>query len=139
MQIMGRMTTSVTPIVVWNVLRDVTNWPKWTPTVNKIDALDSKELRIGSRYRVHQPKLAPTVYAVTALKPGEVFTWAAKTLGATLTADHRISFVDGTTTVEFSFAVEGLLARPIGWRYRGLISKYVATEARSLKARCEAD
>jgi hypothetical protein len=52
--------------------------------------------------------------------------------------DDRVSSTPDATTVELSFEISGWLARVLEWRYRSIISQYVATEARSLKARCEA-
>jgi hypothetical protein len=93
---------------------------------------------MGARYRVYQPRLRPTIYMVTTFRVGEAFAWTADMHGATLIADHRISADGATTGVELSFEISGWLAKILEWRYRTLISDYVATEARALKARCEA-
>jgi len=44
---------------VWPVLTDVVQWPQWLPTVERIQALDQKTMRVGSRFVIHQPKLRP--------------------------------------------------------------------------------
>ena len=50
--------------------------------------------------------------------------------------DHRLSFHDGATEVELSFTSKGLFANVVGKMFSKLISDYVATEAKSLKSRC---
>jgi hypothetical protein len=138
MRLVERFSTAAPARIVWSTLQEVGDWPIWTPTVTRIEALDSGGLRMGARYRIYQPKLRPTVYVVSILKPGEAFAWTAQMPGATMIAEHRISPSGDTTQVELSFEISGWLSRLLEWRYRGLIAQYVATEARSLKARCEA-
>jgi hypothetical protein len=50
---------------------------------------------------------------------------------------HRLSSRDGTREVELSFATKGLLAFIVGKLLSKLISDYVATEAESLRRRCD--
>jgi hypothetical protein len=138
MRVVERFTTAAPARVVWSTLQDVADWPTWTSTVNRIEALDFPVLRMGARYRIYQPKLRPTIYVVSTLKQGEAFAWTAHMPGATMIADHRISSSGETTSVELSFEISGWVSRILEWRYRSLIAQYVATEARSLKARCEA-
>ena len=52
-------------------------------------------------------------------------------------ADHRLSSHDGATEVELSFTSKGLLATIVGGMFSRTISDYVATEAKSLKSRCD--
>lgn len=138
MRIVERFTTAAPARIVWSTLQDVASWPTWTPIFTRIEAVDATGFRMGARYRVYQPKLRPTLYVVSTLKQGEAFAWTAHMPGATMIADHRIAISGETTQVELSFEVSGWLSRLIEWRYRTLIAGYVATEARSLKARCEA-
>jgi len=50
---------------------------------------------------------------------------------------HRLSSRDGATEVELTFATKGLFANLVGKMFSKLISDYVATEAKSLKIRCD--
>ena len=52
-------------------------------------------------------------------------------------ADHRLSPSDGATRVELSFTSKGLFANIVGQMFSKLISDYVATEAKSLKSKCD--
>jgi len=139
MQTIQRMIVQASPAAIWEVLADIERWPMWTPTVLQVDPLTPGGLRVGARYRVTQPKLRPGVYEVTECTPHKVFTWVQRAPGATLVADHRFTAADASgTELELSFATEGLLGGIVGRKYGKLIAEYVATEARSLKAHCEA-
>lgn len=139
MQSIQRVIVQASPAAIWSVLADVERWPMWTPTVLQVDPLTPGELRVGARYRVTQPKMRPGIYEVTECTPHKAFTWIQKAAGATLVADHRFTAADASgTEVELSFSTEGLLGGVVGRMYGKLIAEYVATEARSLKAHCEA-
>lgn len=139
MQTIQRVIVQASPAAIWRVLADVERWPRWTPTILQVDPLTPGDLRVGARYRVVQPKLRPSIYEVTECSPHQAFTWVRKAPGATLVADHRLTAADASgTEVELSFATEGLFGGILGRMYGKLIADYVATEARSLKAHCEA-
>jgi hypothetical protein len=139
MHTIHRLIVQATPAAIWSVLSDVESWPAWTPTMLHVDPLTPGGLRVGARYRVTQPKLRPAIYEVTECTPQKAFTWIQKAPAATMVADHRLTAADAIgTEVELSFATAGLLGGILGNMYRKLIVDYVATEARSLKARCEA-
>jgi len=129
--------TSASPEVVWSVLADVEHWCDWTPTVTEVTALNDTGLKVGAKYRVVQPKLRPATYEVTEYVPNRRFTWVQKLAGGTMIADHRIVPGDGATKVELSFTSKGLLANVVGNLFTRIIGEYVATEARSLKKRCD--
>jgi uncharacterized membrane protein len=138
MQTAQRFVTQATPQAVWRILEDVESWPQWTPTVLKVKPLGNGGLRVGAKYLVTQPKLRPAIYEITDCIPGRAFTWAQRMPGAALIADHRIIPNGSDTEVELSFRSEGLLANVVAKFFSKIISEYVATEARSLKARCDA-
>ena len=138
MQTVERVMIRASRAAIWQVLADVERWPRWTPTVLNVQPLTNHGLRVGSRYRIVQPKLRPAVYEVTECVPHQAFTWVQKAPGATLIADHRLTACDRTATeVELSFSTEGLLGAILGGLYAKRIRDYVHTEARSLKAHCE--
>jgi hypothetical protein len=137
MQVDQKFVTAARPSAVWRILADVEHWPDWTPTVVEIKPLSGSGLMVGARYRVVQPKLRPAVYEVTECIPNKTFTWVQKLPGGTLVADHRLSPRGDATEVELSFTSEGLLANIIGKMFSVVISDYVATEAKSLKSRCD--
>jgi hypothetical protein len=144
MRVVQRFSTAAAPDRIWRLLADVEHWPDWTPTVTEIKPLGATGLRVGARYRVLQPNLRPAIYEVTQCVPGENFTWAQKFPGGALIAEHIIRPVKGgrtevaRTAVELSFASKGILADIVAAIFSSTIRDYVATEARSLKNRCDA-
>jgi uncharacterized protein YndB with AHSA1/START domain len=137
MRVVESFITPARPDIVWQILADVEHWREWTPTVVEIKSLSNNGMRVGARYRVVQPKLRPAVYEVTECVPNQAFTWEQKLPGGAMIGGHRLSSRDGATEVELSFTSKGLFANIVGKMFSKLISEYVATEAKSLKSRCE--
>ncbi len=123
---------------VWEVLVDVERWPEWAPTVTSVRRLDGGPLDVGSRVRVEQPRIPPTVYAVTELEPGRSFTWVATGPGVRTTARHELEDL-GTGGTRVTLAVEqaGPVGAVMGRFYRRLTDRYLAAEAEGLRARSE--
>lgn len=124
---------------VWAVLSDVERWPEWTASVTSVERLDGGAFSVGSRVRVKQPRLPVAIWRVTALEPGRFFTWKAQGAGAKTVATHRID-PDGRggSAVTLGLDQTGLLASLIGRFFGGMVRRYMAMEARGLKARSEA-
>ncbi|MGB6132013.1 MAG: SRPBCC family protein [Acidobacteriaceae bacterium] len=138
MQTVERVIIQASRAAIWQVLADVESWSCWNPTILQVKPLTNRGLRVGSRYRIAQPKLRPAVYEVTECVPHQAFTWVVRAPGARMIADHRLNAGDGAgTEVELSFATEGVLGAILGGLYAKRIADYVRTEARSLKAHCE--
>jgi hypothetical protein len=138
MRVVEKFVTSALPAIVWQILADVEHWPDWTPIVVEIRPLGGTGLNVGARFRVIQPKLRPATYEVTECVPNQRFMWAQKLPGGALVADHRVAPRDGATEVELSFTSKGLLANIVAAMFSTMIRECVATEARSLKNRCDA-
>ena len=124
---------------IWKVLSDVVCWHKWTPTVTKVEAINTPELKLGNRYKVFQPKLQPTEWTVTELSKSN-FNWEAKSLGMHMAADHILQPVDAKqqTLLTLTFTFNGWLGRLIGNGYGKITKEYLQTEAQSLKDKVEA-
>jgi hypothetical protein len=124
---------------VWTAISDVERWPEWTPTVTRLELLDGPGLLVGRRARVRQPGLPVAVWTVTTLDPGRYFEWRNVSPGLLSVAGHRVDAGPlGTSTVTLTFSWTGWLAPFIRLAYGRLASRYVATEAESLKRWCEA-
>ncbi|MFD3436964.1 SRPBCC family protein [Streptomyces sp. NPDC058685] len=130
------------PDRIWSVLTDVERWPEWTPTVTTLHRLDQGEFAVGSKVRIKQPQLRVAVWEVTQLHRNTSFTWVAHAPGVTTKAGHALSVpaADGAP-VEVTLALDqrGPLAGPVGLFTASLTRRYMETELRSLKARCEID
>ncbi len=125
-----------TPSIVWSVMADVERWPEWTASISRVKRLSPGPLRVGSRTRIHQPRLPPAWWRVTEFVCGDHFTWISIAPGVRVTARHAVESVASGSRVTLSICYEGwfgwLLARWTG----GLNDRYLAMEANGLKARC---
>lgn len=131
-------TTIAAPAdLVWRTVADVEKWPEWTPTMREVRRKDSGDLRKGSVAAVAQPKQPLRTWTVTELTPGRSFTWASAGRGLRLSADHTVTTDNGTTVVELTFSLGGLLAPFASLLAGKAIREAVDTEAESLKRWCE--
>lgn len=122
---------------VWDVLTDIETWPQWTASTTRVRRLDGGPLRIGSRARLHQPRLLPAVWTVVDLTP-TTFTWTAHTPGAATVAYHDLSpHPDGSTTVRLAIDQTGALAPLLTPLLGALTRRYLHLEAQGLKHRAE--
>jgi len=122
--------------VVWSVISDVERWPEWAPSISRVKKLSAGPLQVGSRARVHQPKLPPAYWRVTEFDPGAGFTWVSLAPGMRVTARHEVQGDASGCFVTLSIIYEGrlgaLLARWVG----NLNNRYLTMEANGLKSRC---
>jgi uncharacterized protein YndB with AHSA1/START domain len=125
------------PDEVWRVLTDVERWPEWTPSMTRVERLDSGPLQVGSTARIKQPKFPPTVWRVTQLEPGQSFSWTASGPGVTTVGGHRITPRDDGVEVTLSIRQTGPLAWLVGLLTSRLTQSYVQMEANGLKRRSE--
>ena len=131
------LTINANQEAVWKVLSNVAHWHEWTPTVTKVEVLNTPELKLGNRYKVFQPKLQPAEWTVTELTSSN-FTWESKSPGMHMVAEHIIKSVNANQAeVTLTFAFNGWLGNLIGKMYGKMTEEYVQTEANSLKKKVE--
>ena len=124
---------------VFDTYADVERWPTWTSSVTSVERLDTGPFQVGSRARVRQPRLPVAEWEVTELVPGATFTWVARGPGVRTTATHAVTpLTDQTCRVTATLDQGGLLGPVVGLMTRGLTNRYIDTELKGLKARCEA-
>jgi len=95
--------------LVWSVTADVERWPEWTASVSRVKRLTSGPLQVGSRVRIHQPKLPPAYWRVTEFDAGGTFTWISRAPGVWVTARHTVEIIEGGSRVSLSIHYGGLL------------------------------
>lgn len=123
---------------VWSVLLDLERWPEWNPTINSLKRLDTGPLTVGSRARIHQPKLRPAEWRVTELDPyARSFTWITRSPGVQVTGGHRVETIGDGSRVTLSIQFSGLLAPLVARLTGSLTQQYITSEAKSLKERSE--
>ena len=128
------------PRRVFEVYSDVERWPEWTSSVTSVVRLDHGPLRVGSRARVRQPRLPVALWEVTEIVPDRSFTWVARGPGIVTTGRHVVAAPDaGDAHVRVTAALEqaGPLGALVGLLTGRLTDRYLRTEVRGLKARCE--
>ena len=138
---MTKFSTSITinasQDAIWKVLSDVAHWNEWTPTVTKVEVLDTTEIKLGNRYKVIQPKLQPAEWTVTELSDSN-FTWESKMPGMHMVAEHVVKSINANQSeVTLTFAFNGWLGNLIGKMYGKMTEEYIQTEAQSLKKKVE--
>jgi uncharacterized membrane protein len=123
--------------LVWAVTVDLERWPEWTPTVRRIRRLDAGRFERGSRALLDQPGLPEAEWEVTALAPGESFTWGTRVRGMRMSATHELApTAVGTRNVlriEMSGVLVWLLRPLLGFSVRRALRQ----ENAGLKRRCE--
>jgi uncharacterized protein YndB with AHSA1/START domain len=122
---------------VWPVLTDVERWPEWTPSITRIERLDTEPLGRGSRVRVIQPNLRPGVWTIVEWSPGRSFTWRMRAPGLGIVADHSIRPEPNGCSVELRVRYEGFLGGLVGRAYGAITERYMNLEADGLRARAE--
>jgi hypothetical protein len=118
-------------------MSDVERWHEWTASITRIERLDGGPLRVGSKARVKQPKLATALFDVTAWHPERGFDWVTHNPAVTAVGRHVIEPVANGARVTLSVEFSGPLASVIAWLYGGLTERYVKMEAEGLKRRAE--
>jgi uncharacterized membrane protein len=120
---------------VWTILADVERWPQWTASVTRIERLDVRPLGLGSRLRIHQPKLRPAVWVITIWEPESRFVWETAGPGVTVVGSHAVKAAGQGCEVIFDLRFAGWLGGLVGLVKGRLAERYVRCEAEGLAAR----
>ena len=122
---------------IWDVMARMDEWPQRISSFRSIVALDSAPVGVGSRFRVEQPRLPPSVMTVTAWGPGRGFAWASTTPLLWAVGEHWIASRGNTSVVTLRLRFDGLLSPLAGSLMRSLVERYMALEAAGLKSWAE--
>jgi hypothetical protein len=126
------------PARVWETLVNVDRWPEWTRSVSSARQLEAGVLMLGSRVRIEQPNLIPTVWRVTELdEQAGVFVWQTGRPGIKVIAGHLVEPTDHSTRVTLTLTYRGLLGALMAWQLKDINWRYLTMEAQGLKARSE--
>lgn len=124
--------------VVWDVFSDVQSWPEWTASVTRLVALDSRELLVGNRFEIKQPRMPKLVWKVAEVTPGASWTWVQRSPGGLTVARHNVTPIDaGRSRVHQVLEQRGPVGALVGLLMRSMTRRYLDLEAEGLKARCE--
>lgn len=129
---------AATTAQAWTAVIDVTDWPRWTASMNSVEPLDGARLRPGDRYKVSQPRLPVLVWRVTEVRDGESFVWESRSPGVRTVAFHRLEAnADGTTQITIGLDQTGPLAWLVGLIAGARTRRYLKLESAGLKAASE--
>ncbi|MCV7420893.1 SRPBCC family protein [Mycobacterium yunnanensis] len=67
----------------WRVLTDLSQWPRWGPTVQRAELDEDGPLRLGSRGRVWTPIGVPLPFEITEFDDGSAWAWKVAGVSAT--------------------------------------------------------
>ena len=124
------------PALVWDVLMDVERWPDWTPTMQKVERLDSGAFGMGSEARITIRRIPPSVWRVTEFDAGRSFTWET-TSGMRVSGMHSIAPEGDGTRLELEASATGVLALLMTPLFLLTTRGNVRREAEGLKRHCE--
>ncbi len=123
---------------IWTALTDIESWPSWTASTTRAQLLDNGPLTLGSRARLHQPRLPAAIWTVTDMAPGTAFTWRTHTPGVTTTGTHELHpLTDTTTLARLTIDQTGPLSALVALFTTTLTRRYIALEADGLKHHSE--
>jgi uncharacterized membrane protein len=127
------------PEVVWPVMADVERWHEWTASIRSIKRLDAGAFGVGSRARVHQPKLQAMVWRVTEFEQGRSFAWETRGPGICVVGRHAVQTNARGSRVTLGIVQKGWLATLLRPLTEALTRRYVKMEVEGLKRRCESE
>ena len=123
------------PRRVLALLLDVERWPEWAATVTSVRRVDGGEFGIGSKAHLHQPKMLPAVWQVTALSDTD-FVWVTRRPGLQVHAGHAVEKTPTGSKVTLSLQLTGPLSGLAVCLFGRLGARYMHIEAESLRQRC---
>lgn len=122
---------------VWDVMSDTGRWHEWTPSVTSIRRVGDGPFAVGSRVWIRQPKFPPALWKLTAIDPGRSFTWVSVAPGLRVVARHGVDPAAGGSRATLSLDLQGLFGGLFGRMTKDITERYLAFEAKGLKARSE--
>ncbi len=122
---------------VWQVMSDTDRWREWTPTVTSVKRLGDRPFAVGSRVVIRQPRFPPALWKLTAIEPGRSFTWISVGPGLRVVAHHGVEPTAAGSRATLSLALEGIFGGVFGRMTKDITERYLALEAKGLKARSE--
>ena len=128
---------NASPPDVAAIMIDVERWHEWTASISSVQLLTPGPIAVGSRARVRQPQLPPSVWMVTALDPARGFTWVSSGPGFAVTAHHYAAPTSSGARATLGLDYTGLFGWAIARMTRTITLRYVQMEADGLKRHSE--
>jgi hypothetical protein len=124
---------------VWAALLDISRWPDWTESMQKVRWLDHDGIRVGARARIKQPGTPALTWTVSDLDAERAFTWEARSPGVRTVGTHAVSAAgQDRSTLTLGLRQSGALAGVVGALTGSRTRRFVQMEADGLKHAAEA-
>ena len=123
---------------VWDVMSDLEAWPRYMETVDVVELLTPAPVAQGSRILLKQPKLPEGTWDITVWDAPSYFEMRQKASGVTSVAGHRVEVLEqGRSRLTLSLDMRGLPIPITGRIFKGLITRYMSSEAQGMKQAAE--
>lgn len=113
---------------LWHLTTDITAWPTFMPTIQRLTRLDDGPLRVGSTARIKQPAQPAAVWTVTQLAPTHQFTWETSRRGLRMTGGHHLEATPTGTRNTLTLELTGAGARLFALLFGAAIRHSLRTE-----------
>lgn len=137
MRIENSIEIAAPPDEVWGLTVDVEALPSMTPTMTRVERLDSGPMAIGSSARIKQPAQRSRVWTVTELDEQRRFAWSTRAMGMTMTGIHQLEATDQGTSNTLALELEGRLAPVLGPLMSRSMRRALAQENQGFKTAAE--
>jgi hypothetical protein len=102
------LVAPVSPVVAWDHLARVTDWPSWAPHIRRIEIDPPGALGPASRGAIHLRAAPTTTFRMVSFDPPHAWAWEGPLLTLTIHYDHRFEALpDGTTRISFVVSAGG--------------------------------
>jgi len=101
-----------TPEKAWPLINNIEEWPKWIPSLKKIEKVSGVSLGVGSRVLVVARSLITVnlLMTITEFVPGRSVVMEGKVLGVRMKRYYEMEPVSGRARLTAGGEVTGLLA-----------------------------
>lgn len=127
--------------LVWELTVDVAAWPTFTPTMRRVERLESSlehgPFGAGSSARIKQPGQAPAVWTVTRFEAGRSFSWQTNRMGLTMTGSHLVTPQGDGCVNTLSIELTGRGSRVFWFLLGPLLRRSIVTENAGFKRKAE--
>jgi carbon monoxide dehydrogenase subunit G len=112
MKFSASVEINASPERAWPLINDVEEWPKWIPSLKKIEKVSEGSLGVGSRVLVVARSLITVnlLMAITEFVPGRRVVMEGKVLGVRMKRYYEMEPVNGKARLTAGGEVSGLLA-----------------------------
>lgn len=112
MKFSASVEINATPEKAWALLNNVEEWPKWIPSLKKIEKVSEGSLGVGSRVLVVARSLITVnlLMTITEFVPGRSVVMEGKVLGVRMKRYYKMEPMNGRARLTAGGEVSGLLA-----------------------------